>query len=60
MPYLGVLCSNFDKLLPYLKPAPRIWLIAKFCERVKIHRERTKMSKLGPKLLCLGIFGLGF
>ena len=60
MPYFGVLCSSFDKLLPYLKPAPRIWLIAKFCERVKIHRERTKMSKLRPKLLCLGIFGLGF
>ena len=35
MPYLGVLGSNFEKLLSYLKSVPRIYLIVNFGAKIR-------------------------
>ena len=48
MPYLGVLGSNFKRILSYLKSAP-----SKFF-------AKKKFLKFGPKMSDLGIFGLEF
>ena len=42
MPYLGVLDSNFQKLLSYLKSALSICLIAKSGAKIKILKFGTK------------------
>ena len=52
MPYLGVLGSNFEKPLSYLKSTPLnlpYWTV--WC-------KRQKSLNLGPKMSYLGIFGL--
>ena len=52
MPYLGVLDSNFEKPLLYLKSTP---LSLPYC---KVWCKRQKSLNLGPKMPYLGIFGL--
>ena len=51
--YLGVLQSNFEKLLPFCNQPPQIFLIAKFV-------AKTKTLHLGPKMPNLAVFGLKF
>ena len=59
MPDLGIFDQNFliwgfvarilKKLLPYLKSASRIYLVAKF-------REKTKIPEFGTKSALFGYF----
>ena len=73
MPDLGIFDQNFliwgfvarilKKLLPYLKSASRIYLVAKFREKTKIPEFGTKSALFGyfwPKMPYLGIFGQEF
>ena len=50
MPHLGVLGSNFEKLLPCLKSAPSNFSL------IAIFRARIKTPKFGTKNGLIGYF----
>ena len=53
MPYLGVLGSNFEKLLSYLKSEPSNLLHDKVW-------NKTQNSQIWDKMLDLGVLGLEY
>ena len=55
MPYLGVLDSNFIKLLSYLKSAPSNWSNCKVCLIAKFH-EKMKTPEFEMKTTLFGLF----